>query len=136
MPSNSFFNLRDTVGRAKQGQSESLGERLRRLRRDAGYSLRTLGTEIGISYRLIHYYETEGERIPSDMLERLADAFGVSTDAILGRKGNGKQKTKPRNRYVWNKLKKVETLPAGDRKQILQLIDTLLEKQKLTEQRS
>ena len=36
---------------------ETFGERLARLRRAAGYSLRELAAEVGISHRMLVYYE-------------------------------------------------------------------------------
>ena len=38
-------------------KEESFGERLARLRKAAGYSLRELATEVGTSHRMLVYYE-------------------------------------------------------------------------------
>lgn len=41
--------------------SESFGARLTRLRKAAGYSLRELATEVGVSHRMLVYYEKHSE---------------------------------------------------------------------------
>lgn len=59
-------------------------ERLKTLRRERRISRAELARGIGLSSRVIEYYEHG--RIPStDALCRLADYFQVSTDWLLGR---------------------------------------------------
>ena len=41
--------------------TESFGKRLARLRKAAGYSQRSLADELGISYRVVAYYEAQTE---------------------------------------------------------------------------
>ena len=43
---------------------KNFGERLARLRQAAGYSQRDFAAEVGISQRMVVYYEKECERIP------------------------------------------------------------------------
>src|SRR5690348_1243547 len=40
--------------------SEGFGKRLARLRKEAGYTLRGFATKIGISHRMLHFYESKG----------------------------------------------------------------------------
>lgn len=60
--------------------SESFGNRLARLRQAAGYSQRDLARELGISQRMVVYYEKEAERIPHPSPAYL----GQSTRGIRG----------------------------------------------------
>lgn len=62
-----------------------LGENIRRLRQERGLCQEELGRRIGASKQSVSNWEN-GNIAPSiDLLIRLADFFGVSTDYLLGR---------------------------------------------------
>jgi len=50
----------------------------------AGYSQRDLAAEIGISQRIVAYYETQSDYLPTHLFTVLAKALGVSADQLLG----------------------------------------------------
>jgi len=109
---------------------ETFGERLARFRLAAGYSQRDLAAEIGISYRMIAYYEKETEHPPTHLLPLLSKVLGVSADQLLGLekvKDNGKS----RDTRLWRRFNQVEKLPAAQRKQITQILDAFLERETL-----
>ena len=61
-----------------------LGPNVRRLRQARGISQEELGRKVGASKQSISNWEN-GNIMPSvDLLLRLADYFGVSTDHLLG----------------------------------------------------
>jgi transcriptional regulator with XRE-family HTH domain len=108
---------------------ESFGERLGRLRKDAGYSLRELANEVGISHRMLVYYEKHAEHPPTHLMPQLAKVLGVSTDQLLGVekvKGNGRA----RDTKLWRRFSQVEKLPPPKRKQIVQILDAFLGSEK------
>jgi transcriptional regulator with XRE-family HTH domain len=113
----------------KEGE-ENFGMRLARLRRAAGYSLRELANEVGISHRMLVYYEKHSQHPPAHLLPQLAKALGVSADQLLGiekLKKNGR----PRDTKLWRRFSQVEKLPNPERKQIVQILDAFLEREKL-----
>lgn len=62
-----------------------LGENIRRLRQERGLNQEELGRRVGASKQSVSNWEN-GNIAPSiDLLIRLADFFGVSTDYLLGR---------------------------------------------------
>jgi transcriptional regulator with XRE-family HTH domain len=110
--------------------AESFGERLTRFRQAAGFSQRDLAAEIGISQRMVAYYEKETEHPPTHLLSILARALGVTADQLLGTekvKDNGKQ----RDNRLWRRFSQVEKLPPTKRKQIVQILDAFLGTEKL-----
>jgi transcriptional regulator with XRE-family HTH domain len=126
----------DTVGRetgmpkrtmGQRATEERFGERLARLRQAAGYSQRELAAELGISQRMVAYYEGETEYPPAHLLPVLAQALGVSTDQLLGvalAKANGRgQDTR-----LWRRFRQIEKLPPAERKPIIQVLDAFLAK--------
>ncbi len=60
-------------------------ERLKELRKEKGLKQQDLADEISVSKSTIGMYEV-GKRIPpSDVLEKIADFFEVTTDYLMGR---------------------------------------------------
>ena len=59
--------------------------RIREKRRAMGMTMKELGRLVGVSEGAISHYET-GRREPDpEMLKRIADVFGVTTDYLIGR---------------------------------------------------
>ena len=64
--------------------SETFGQRLRSLRRQAGLSQRTLAQEVGVDFSYIS--KLENNRLPAPSAEtviRLAEAIGASSEELL-----------------------------------------------------
>jgi transcriptional regulator with XRE-family HTH domain len=60
-----------------------IGERIQRLRKDAGLSQEQLGEMLGVSRQAVSKWET-GESLPElDKIILMAEVFGVTTDEIL-----------------------------------------------------
>jgi len=71
---------------------ETIGERIARLRKERGYTQRELAEKIGIIHSLVSDYEKGKLRLYDQMVTRFALALEVSTDTILGLKGNGHER--------------------------------------------
>ena len=63
-------------------------KRLRDLREDKELSQRELATILGMKQPQYFRYEKGVSNIPTDILIKLADFYGTSTDYILGRTNN------------------------------------------------
>jgi transcriptional regulator with XRE-family HTH domain len=110
---------------------QSLGDRIRRYRLEKGLTQTQLGKEIGVSQRVVAYYEVKGISPPPELLVRIADALKVSTDTLLGRKkgadtsgGREPAGNVRRQRH----LKRLDELPLYDRKAIFRIIDALADR--------
>ena len=60
-------------------------ERIRELREERGLTQKELAEAIGVDRTAIAKYESGASGAKSEMLEKLANYFGVTTDYILGR---------------------------------------------------
>lgn len=109
---------------------ETFGQRLARLRKMRAFSQTELGDRVGVSQRVMTYYERQSERPPAYLLPRLAEALGVSVDELLGVRPV-KDTPAPRNTRLWRKLRDIEKLPPGDRKAVLKFVDALLVRQRV-----
>lgn len=61
------------------------GERLLELRKEKGVSQAKLANDLGVSYSVVCYWETNRSEPTAPNLVKIADYFGVSVDFLLGR---------------------------------------------------
>lgn len=116
-----------TMPKHADPQTQGFGDRLARLRKDAGYTQQQLADEIGASRRQVAYYEGESEHPPASLLIALARALNVTTDQLLGMKtGRGKAATPAVSTRLERRLKLIERMPPKPKQQLLGLIDTFL----------
>ena len=62
----------------------SFGARLAELRKAAGFTQQDLADEVGVSRRMIAYYEVQSGHPPTHLLPSIAQALNVTTDELLG----------------------------------------------------
>jgi transcriptional regulator with XRE-family HTH domain len=110
--------------------SETVGDRIRQIRRAKGLTQADLAQHVGISRRAAVYYEAEGGSPSADLLARYAQALGVTTDVLAGLKAPPKSVSteQPESLRLWRRLKRIESLPIHDRKAILKMIDAMTER--------
>jgi transcriptional regulator with XRE-family HTH domain len=113
--------------KTKAADGETFGRRLARLRKEAGYSQRALADEIGISYRMVAYYEAQTAHPPANLLPAIADSLGLTVDQLLGHEAIRPRKS-PKNERLLRQLRQVEKLPAHARRSVLEHIDGLVSK--------
>ncbi len=102
------------------------------MRKAAGYTQVELAKELGITQRMISYYEGHTEYPPSALLPDLAEVLGVSSDQLLGIKPI-KKAPKPDTR-LHRRLKQIEKLDTKEKRQVIQLMDTVIEAAQLKKQ--
>ena len=106
------------------------GARLVELRKAAGYTQTELANELGVTRRMIAYYEGETEHPPSNLLSGMAYALGVSIEVLLG-SAPVKPRAKSANTRLQRRLQQVEKLAPTEKRQILQIIDAFIEREQL-----
>lgn len=122
----------------KKGGQETFGVRLRRLRKARGFTQAELARALGISQPTVAYYENEDGRPGGDLVLKLSETLGVSPEEILAGQAprrRGVPET-PENLRLWRKLKQVERLSPTERRQVIQLIDALVERSELKRQKA
>lgn len=66
-----------------------LSKKIKELRKKAGWSQQKLAEETGLSYSVVTKIEQGTAKQPTiQTIIKLADAFGVSLDVLVGRKNN------------------------------------------------
>src|SRR5438094_2158010 len=111
--------------------AEGFGPRLAGLRQARGLTQHELGAAVGLSNRMVAYYERQEAQPPGPLLAKLAEALKISADALLGREPI-KDGTSPRTARLLKRLKKVEELPPADQRTVLKLVNALVETRRRT----
>ena len=108
---------------------ENFGKRLAALRKQRGLTQKELANRIGVSRRVIVYYEVESDYPATHLVVPLAKALNVSVDELLGVKDIAETRN-PQLAALWRKLKVLETFSEKDRKAVLHYINMIAEKNK------
>lgn len=101
-----------------------IGERLKRLRINKGYTLEHAGKRVGISKQTLYKYENSIiTNIPSDKIELLAGLYDSTPQYIMGWGKEPETKTEAFVQMAYNKLKE-----SGDPKDraIVEAVNQLL----------
>ncbi len=111
------------------------GQRLAELRKAAGFTQQELADEVGVSRRMIAYYEGQTEHPPTTLLPAIAQALKLSSDALLGlvpvaavKKRRGAQQADSR---LVRRLQAIEKLDPAQKRQVLQVLDAFIERGQL-----
>ena len=102
------------------------GPRMAQMRKDAGYTQTELAKHLGITRRMVAYYESENHYPPADHLAPIAEALNVTIPQLLGQDTKGTKKKPHGNSRISRSLKLVEQLPKRDQQTVCQLIDALV----------
>ena len=117
-------------GMKNEPTNNDFGKRLAYFRKAKGLTQRDLAKIIGVSNRVIAYYEAETKYPPSKLLIPIADTLGITTDELLGRT-SANIAFDPQNTALWRNLKMVEELPKADQKAILHYIKMMVKNRRI-----
>lgn len=122
-----MLDLPEAVLEMKERTVDGFCERLCQIRKARGLTQAELGKTVGVSNRVISYYEREGAQPPGSILTDLARALRVSIDELLGRAAV-REKGDPRRARLLKRLMRVEQLPKRDQQTVFKIVDGLLAK--------
>ena len=120
---------------AEQASSASdFGERLAALRKAAGFTQVELAAELGISQRMVAYYESPQAAPPANLLPSIATVLGVSIDELFGRSAKRRLVKQDGDSRLRRRLLAIEKLEPAEKRQVLQLLDAFIERGQLKRQ--
>jgi len=123
---------KSTMPKRTNAALPNFGARLVELRKASGFTQTELANELGITRRMIAYYEGETDHPPSNLLPGLAQALGVSIEVLLGATPAKSRKiAKPSDSRLQRRLQQIEKLETGEKRQVLQLLDAFIERGQL-----
>ena len=116
---------------AARAAEVSFGERLAGLRKAAGFTQIELAAELGISQRMVAYYESPAATPPANLLPQIATALGVTIDEMFGRVAKRKLAKQEGDSRLRRRLLAIEKLAVAEKRQVLQVIDAFIERGQL-----
>ena len=116
------------------------GARLIALRKARDLTQTQLADAIDSTQRAISYYECDGGNPDLDVLARLAQVLGVTTDHLLGIKPVPKSTSdsptaNPEARRYWRRFQQVMELPEKDQRAVFRMLDTMAKSQQVAAKR-
>lgn len=112
-------------GRPPLKEAPPFGQKLAALRKEQGLSQQKLAELLDTTRSAVDYYERRAANPTSDLIQKCAEALGVTPDYFLG-----DDLAKPRKRGpksdVEKRFEQVARLPKGKQKKILDVVDALL----------
>lgn len=112
------------AGRPPTKEATTFGKRLAAARRDAGFTQQELADRVGVTQRIVAYWERESVGLKAEQLVALATALGTSVDALLGREAKP-QRGGPSGR-ARRLFEQVGGLPRSQQTKILDTVETLI----------
>lgn len=109
----------------------TFGERLAHLRKAAGFTQVELAAELGISQRMVAYYESPAATPPANLLPQLAAVLGVTIDQLFGHAPKRTLAKQEGDSRLRRRLLAIEKLDVAEKRQVLQLLDALIERGQL-----
>lgn len=86
----------------------NLGEKIKTLREKKGLYQKDSAEELGVSTSTIGKYETDKRKPDYEVINRIADFFGVTTDWLLGREEENRTEKSPK---FLTEVKEFEIIP-------------------------
>ena len=122
----------ESMGKRIQVETEvPFGTRLAELRRAASFTQVELAAELGISQRMVAYYENPLATPPAHLLPQIASALGLSIDTLYGRSAKRRLVKQDGDSRLRRRLLAIEKLDRAEKRQVLQLIDAFIERGQL-----
>lgn len=119
------YNPAMAMGRPTSKTRTALGERITQARQLAGLTQQQLAEKLGITQRVVAYWEREAVSLRADQLSKLADILDTTADALLGKQASSKRSNGPvgKARQVFEELSK---LPRHHQDQIVKVVTALV----------
>ena len=109
----------------------SFGQRLAELRKAAGFTQVELAAELGISQRMVAYYESPSATPPAQLLPQIATVLGLTIDELFGRSAKRRLAKQDGDSRLRRRLLAIEKLDVTEKRQVLQLLDAFIERGQL-----
>jgi transcriptional regulator with XRE-family HTH domain len=115
----------------KNMRTMSFDERLKRIRIEKGLSKGDLANLIGVHYSQIGRYENKGAQPSADILSKLANALGITTDFLMNGTSENLADNSLSDKELLNQFKFIEKLPEVDKNVVKILLDAFITKKQI-----
>ena len=116
------------AGRPPTKDAPAFGARVAAARKARGLTQAQLAELVGVTQKMIDYYERRAVNVKTDVVKGLAEALSISADELLGVE-LPKPKRGRRSKLAMQ-LEQIEQLPAADQELVRQLLNRFLSETK------
>jgi transcriptional regulator with XRE-family HTH domain len=114
------------ISGSKNGSASAVGQRIRRLRQERGWSQAQLGQRLETHQKQVSSYE-RGVHVPSaDLLIRIAEIFDVSLDYLLAGTVAASQRAEIADRDLVRQMELIDKLPPEDKTAIKAVLNSFI----------
>jgi transcriptional regulator with XRE-family HTH domain len=114
--------------KAGKTTTETIGERLVRLRKEKGITQKELAAFLRVTQPLVSNYETGELRLHGELIVQLANILGTTADELLGLEKQSRGAGTVKNRRLLRRVREIEKLPRRDQEALLRTIEAFLAK--------
>lgn len=124
-----FTSIMKKRGRPTKTDAPDFGNRLAKLRKQNNLTQIELGEKVELTQKAIDYYERRASKPSIELLFKLSQVFGVTTDELLGLSPNSQSNSKPGPiSQLEQRFEQLKQLPKTQQKTVIAMLDGLLEK--------
>lgn len=109
----------------------SFADRLKKSRQEKGLSQTELAALAGIHYTQIGRYENKGAKPASDVLAKIADALGVSSDYLMSGSTDDLANGALNDKELLNQFKLIEKMSDTDKSVVKIFLDAFITKKQI-----
>jgi transcriptional regulator with XRE-family HTH domain len=109
------------TGRPPTKDATDFGKRVAEARRQHGLTQREFASLLGVSQKMVEYFERRAENVTADVVKKLATVLDVSADDLLGLKPK-RVKPGPKSR-LQAQLEQIQRLPRAKQQAISEVLD-------------
>lgn len=113
--------------------SMTFAERLKEVRLERGWSKKQLSEAAKVHHVQIGRYENKGAFPSADVLSKIANALGVSTEYLLNGSSDNLADNSLTDKELLNQFKTIEQFPEAKKQIVKELIDAFILKTSLQE---
>ena len=113
------------MGRPPTKERTEFAQRLVDARKAAGITQKELAERVGVSQRVVAYWERESIGLKADQLTALAEALNTSVDVLLGKKAKPPRRGGPKGR-ARRLFEQIEGMPRAQQGKVLDMIETIV----------
>lgn len=126
MNKNACYIVGIMTGRPPTKDATDFGKRVAAARRERGLTQRELAEHLGISQKMVEYYERRASNVTADVVCKLSEVLHVTADELLGTSPQ-KARPGPKSR-LQRQIEQIERLPQSKQNAIVQVLDMALQR--------
>ncbi len=111
----------------------TLGERIKRLRLDRGWSQAQLGQKLAVHQKQVSGYERDVHVPSTELLVRLAEALDVTLDYLVSGSRGESERIEVADRELLRHMEAIDKLPERDREAVKAVLESFILKHRFQE---